>query len=102
MIFSIAALSPSPAELTPPRRGLELRLLDQVAILVRDQVALDLAHRVHGDIDNNQQTGAAEAQVGESGLGRDDVRDEADEYQIGGADDGNPIEQPVEIFFGRL
>ena len=41
-------------ELAPPRRGLELRLLDEVAVLVRDQVALDLAHRVHRHVDNDQ------------------------------------------------
>src|SRR5260221_14166086 len=80
MIFSIAALSPcSPnPKLAPSRRRLELRLLDQVAILVRDQVALDLADGVHRHVDDDQQAGAAETQVGEPGLGRKKIEDQAD------------------------
>ena len=59
-----AALSPErTAGLAPSWRGLELRLLDEVAILVRDQMALDLADRVHGHIDDDQQAGAAQAEI---------------------------------------
>src|SRR5947207_5050287 len=88
-------------EMLPPTRGLELRLLDQVAVLVRNQMALDLAHRVHGHIDDDQQAGAAETEV-QSRLGRKDVRDQADEHEVGGADDRNAIEEIIEIFLGRL
>src|SRR3954467_15551478 len=104
MMFSIAARSPcSPnPKLAPSRRRLELRLLDQVAILVRDQVALNLAYSVHRDVDHDQQAGAAEPQVGEAGLGRDEVWDQADQHQISRADDRDPVEEVVEIGLGRL
>src|SRR6185437_8749262 len=103
MMFSIAALSPrSPnTKLAPPRRGLELRLLDKIAILVSDQVALDLAYRVHGYIDDDEQAGAAEPEV-EACLRRQHIRDQADQRQVGGPDDGDSVEQVVEIFLGRL
>src|SRR5215210_3200626 len=50
-----------------PAAGLELRLLDQIAILMGDQMALDLGDRVHGDVDHDQQAGAAEIE-GHAGL----------------------------------
>lgn len=36
-----------------------LAFLDQIAILVREHMALDLADRIDGDIDDDQQAGAA-------------------------------------------
>src|SRR5690606_20231132 len=47
------------ASAQPP---LELRLLDQVAVLVRQQVRLDLADRVHRHVDDDQQAGSAKEQ----------------------------------------
>src|SRR5438270_5611640 len=103
MMFCIAALSPvSPFGLAPPRRGLELRLFDQVAILVGDQVALNLADRVHRHVDDDQQAGPAETQVGEAGLGRNQIGNQADQYKIGRADHGDAVEQIIEIGLGRL
>src|SRR3954462_10291454 len=46
----IIAGAPLPARRSVPTCRLELRLLDQVTILVGDQVALDLADGVHGDV----------------------------------------------------
>src|SRR6188472_1907907 len=42
--------------------ALELSLLDQVSIFMRDEVALDLSHRVHRHVDDDEQAGAAEAE----------------------------------------
>src|SRR5689334_18682175 len=98
MMFSIEGRSPARSCSALARRRLELRFLDEVAILMGDEVALDLAHRVHGHVDDDQQARTAEAEV-EPGLGRQDVRDEADHDQIGGADDRDPVQQIVEIFF---
>src|ERR1044072_2727432 len=49
-----------PAPSSPAEAALELRLLDQVAILVGDQMALDLGHRVHRHVDHDQQRSAAQ------------------------------------------
>ena len=46
-----------------PRRAPELGLLDQALVLVRQQMALDLRHRIHGHADGNQQRGAAEVEA---------------------------------------
>src|SRR5437868_13010336 len=58
MMFIAPPVSPS----SPPEAALQLRLLDQVAILVRDQMALDLGHRVHRHVDDDEQGGAAEVE----------------------------------------
>src|SRR5215218_8219645 len=84
-----------------PLGALQLRLLDEVAILVGDQVALDLADRVHGDVDNDEQAGAAEREI-DARLGRQDLRNQADDGQVGRANHGDAIEQIVEIMLGRL
>src|SRR3954462_290930 len=87
--------------LAPSRRRLELRLLDQIAILVGDQVTLDLAYRVHRHVDDDQQAGAAESEI-EAGLGGQDLRDQADQHEGGRADDRDAVEQIIEIMFRRL
>src|SRR4029079_12285813 len=87
--------------LPPSRRGLELRLLYEIAILVRDQVALDLADGVHRHVDDDEQAGAAEPEV-EAGLRRQQLGDQADQHQVSGADDGDAVEEIVEILLGRL
>src|SRR5262245_18020087 len=51
--------------------ALQLRLLDEVAILMGDQVALDLADRVHRHVDDDEQAGAAKTEI-EAGLRRQD------------------------------
>src|SRR5215210_4994303 len=69
-----------------PLAGLELGLLDEVAVLVRDQMALDLRDRVHGHIDDDQQAGPAEIE-GHARLAEEELGDQADEHQIGRAGD---------------
>src|SRR3569623_3634918 len=60
MMFTLPLLlRPRRSAQTP---ALELRLLDQVAILVRQQVRLNLSHRVHRHVDDDQQAGAAEVE----------------------------------------
>src|SRR5688500_14558892 len=84
-----------------PAAGLELRLLDEVAVLVGDQMALDLRHRVHGDVDDDQQAGPAEVE-GHARLAEEELGDQADQHQISRASDGQPGDQIVEISLGRL
>src|SRR5688572_477898 len=92
---------PAPRSPSAPEPALQLRLLDQVAILMGDQVALDLGHRVHGHVDHDQQAGAAEIE-GDAGPGDQEFRDQADQGQIGGADHGHPRQHVIEIFLGAL
>src|SRR5437868_11234741 len=101
MMLSILGALPSPVRLAPPRRRLELRLLDEVAVLVRDQVALDLTDRIHGHVDDDQQAGPAEPEV-EARLRREDLGDEADQHEVGGADYGDAVQQIIEIGLRRL
>src|SRR4249919_4110469 len=82
-------------------RALELRLLDQIAILMGDQVALDLADRVHRHVDHDQQAGSAEVE-GHAGLAERNIRDQADGRQIGRADYRDAVEEVVEIMLGCL
>src|SRR3546814_20305850 len=44
---------------TPRNAALQFGLLDEVAILMREHVALDLADRVDRDVDDDQEAGAA-------------------------------------------
>ena len=68
---------------------------------MRDQVALHLGHRVHGDIDDDQQAGAAEIER-HCVLRDQDLRQEADQRQIDRADRGQPGEHIVQIGGGVL
>src|SRR5688572_9436439 len=99
MMFSIAALPFG--RWSALAAGLQLRLLDQIAILVRDQVALDLRDSVHRHVDNDQQAGAAQVE-GHAGLAEQDLRNEADQDQVSRADDGHARDQVVEVDLGRL
>ena len=68
---------------------------------MRDQVALDLADRVHRHVDDDQQAGPAEVE-GHPRLAERNLGDQADQRQIGRADDGDAVEQIIEILLGRL
>ena len=59
--------------------------LDQAFILVREQMALHLRHRIHGDADHDQQRGAAEIEHARR-IGEDDFRQQTHEREIDGAD----------------
>src|SRR3954470_6670168 len=89
------------AESPAPEAALQLRLLDQVAILVGDQVALDLGHRVHRHVDDDQQRGASEIER-DAGAGDQEFRQQADDGEVGGADHGDPGQHVIEIFLGSL
>src|SRR3954468_10919631 len=84
-----------------PPAALQLRLPDEVAILVGDEVALDLGHRVHRHVDDDQQAGAAEAEA-EAELGDRIFGDEADDGEVSGADHGHAGQHVIEIFLGPL
>src|SRR3982751_3445617 len=101
MMFSKSGIPSRQVGLPTARRGLELGLLDEVTVLVGDQMALDLANRVHGHVDHDQQAGAAEADV-QASLRRQDIRDHTDEHEISRADHGDPVQEIIKIFLGRL
>src|SRR6266446_9858098 len=89
------------ARLLPLRtRALEPRLLDQAFVLLSDEMALDLRHRIHGHADNNQDGGAAEGELLDIVDAADDFRHQAYERQIEGAHDSNPREHEVDVFRG--
>src|ERR1044072_1746911 len=100
MMFSMCGTLPLLPRLLPAA-GLQLRLLDEVAILVGDQVALDLRDRIHREVDADQQAGAAEIER-DAGLAEHDFRNEADQHKIGRANDREPADQTVEISLCRL
>ena len=50
----------APAESGSPASPPQLRLFDQAFILMREEMRMDLRHRIHGDADDDQQAGAAE------------------------------------------
>src|SRR4029077_12155719 len=84
-----------------PARGLQLGLLDQVTVLVSDQMALNLADRVHRPVDDDEKAGAAEPEV-EAGLRGENFRDQADYDEIGRADHCDAVEEIIEVFLSRL
>src|ERR1700741_2913529 len=69
--------------LAPAEAALQLRFLDEVAILVGDQMALDLGHRIHRHVDDDEQRGAAEIE-GDAHLRDQEFGHEADQGEIGG------------------
>src|SRR5258707_12244710 len=62
---------------TPP----QLRLPDQPLILVREQIALNLRHRIHGHADHDQQLRAAKGER-HRGMGTQHSRIKAAHRQI--------------------
>src|SRR5690606_16420329 len=79
----------------------EFRLLDQVAILMGQQMRLDLADRVDRHVDHDQQAGATEKQRN-TGLRDHVLGQHADQRQVGGADHGDAGQHVVEVFGGAL
>src|SRR5207302_1746174 len=79
----------------------QLRALDQAFILVREQVALDLRHRVHGHADYDQQRGAAEIEWYRS-IGDENLRQQAYQREISRADHGDAREHIVDVLGGAL
>ena len=75
----------------------ELRALDQAFILLGHQVALHLGNRIHGHADHDQQRGAAEIE-GHAGIADQELRQQTDERQIEGADDGDAGQHIVDVF----
>src|SRR3569623_1961533 len=99
MMFTLPLLlRPRRSAQTP---ALELRLLDQVAILVRQQMRLNLSHRVHRHDDDAQQAGAAEV---ERNLERGDMicGHQSDECEVRRADYGDASQHVIEIHLGVL
>src|SRR5690606_18107232 len=104
-----AACVPLPAPGGPRRMmfialtpfALELRLLDQVAILVREKVELDLANRVDGNIDHDQQPRAAQYQR-KAGPGDHVLGHPAHHCQVARTYHCNAGENVVEMIGGAL
>src|SRR5215208_7104360 len=99
MMFDIAALPSS--RRSALAAGLQLRLLDEVAILMGDQVALDLRDRVHRHVDDDEQARSAQVE-GHPRLAEQNLRNKADHYDIGSADHRDARDQMVEIGLCRL
>ena len=68
---------------------------------MRQQVALDLRHRIHRHADGDQQRGAAEIER-HAGVGRQDLRQHADGGQVDGADDRDARQDVVDVFGGLV
>src|ERR1044072_7002800 len=81
--------------------ALQLRLLDQVAILVRQQVRLDLRNRVHGYVDDDQKASAAHQELHAHRCGHP-FGHETDQGQVRRADHGDARQHIIEIGLGVL
>ena len=77
----------------------QLGLLDQPLVLVREQVALHLRHRVHGHAHRDQQRGAAEIER-HGGVGDQQLGQHADGREVDRADDGDARQHIVDVFGG--
>src|SRR5687768_10610876 len=99
MMFTSERLPRAPT--SSPAPALQFRLLDEVAILMGDEVALDLGHRVHRHVDDDEQAGAAEIE-GDARARDQEFGHQADQGQISGADHGDAGEDVIEIFLGPL
>src|SRR6478735_10101456 len=108
MMFTGGLSFPGSAASTPlspkPRlaqASLQLGLLDQVTILMRQQMRLDLADGIHSDVNDNQQAGAAEEQL-DAGLCDHVLGHHAYRRQVDRADHGDAGEHVIEIGRGFL
>src|SRR3546814_2989298 len=87
--------------LAPRNAALQFGLLDEVAILMREHVALDLADRVDRDVDDDQQAGAAKLE--RKARLRDEIfGDQTDRRQIGRTEYGTARQHEKEIGGGVL
>src|SRR6266850_675726 len=94
---------PSLWRLLPLRaRALEPRLLDQAFILLSDEVALNLRHRIHGHADNNQDGGAAEGELLNVINAADDFGNQTYGRKIDSSDHRYARKHEVDIFRGAL
>src|SRR4051794_37786454 len=81
--------------------ALQLRLLDQIPILMGKQMALDLGHGIDRNIDDDQQASPTKVE-GNSRPGDGKFRHQTDEGQVGGTDHGDPGQDIIEIILGIL
>src|SRR5204863_8737007 len=65
----------------------QLRLFDQALVLLRDQMALDLGDRIHGDAHDDENRRAAEGQ--DRVIGANRLRNDANKCKIERADNGD-------------
>ncbi len=79
----------------------QLRLLDQAFILVRDQVALNLRNRIERDTDHDQKRCATKVEWYASRRDQE-LRQQAHQHQIDGADDGDAGENVIDVIGGAL
>ena len=68
---------------------------------MRQQIALDLRHRIHGHADHDQQRRTAEVER-HRGVGDQNLRNETHDRQIAGAQDGDAGQHIVDVFGGAL
>ncbi len=75
----------------------QLGLADQALILMGLQMAVDLRHRIHGHAHHDEQRGAAEIE-GQIRVGDQHLRQQADDRQIGGAENGDAHQHVIDEF----
>src|SRR3989344_9222346 len=86
-----------PQTLRLAQASLQLRLLDQVGILMRQQMALDLGDRIDSAVDDDQQAGAAQEEQRNAGLRNHIFGQHADKGQVRRADHGDAGEHIIQI-----
>src|SRR3546814_1597014 len=81
--------------------ALQFGLFDQIAILMRQHVALHLSDRIDGHVDDDEQAGAAELKR-QTGPGDEIFGYDADQRQIGSPDHRDAREHEIKIGGGVL
>ena len=82
----------------------ELAVLEEAIVVAHDEVGLDLAERIEGNADDNEQRGAAEEpreQIRDAKLRREDCRNDGDDAKANRADERYASHGEVEKFGGR-
>src|SRR3546814_6424433 len=85
----------------PCNAALQFGLFDQIAILMRQHVALHLSDRIDGHVDDDEQAGAAELKR-QTGPGDEIFGYDADQSQIGRPDHRGAREHEIKIGGGVL
>src|SRR3546814_9096363 len=85
----------------PCNAALQFGLFDQIAILMRQHVALHLSDRIDGHVDDDEQAGAAELKR-QTGPGDEIFGYDADQRQIGSPDHRDAREHEIKIGGGVL
>src|SRR5580704_3349195 len=98
MVASRSSTAPAEKSAAPAS---QFRLPDQPLILMGEQIALNLRHRVHGDTDHDQKRRAAKVERHRR-IGNQNFRNQADDREINRSDHSDARQHVIDVFGGAL